>query len=186
MEKEQQNETWVDLVMEGLEYIKGYQISNLGRVKSFRQNAKEGSFMTPAHIDDYPCLTFKRSNGKKTTRYIHKLVAQHFIEKEREDQRFVIHLDYDKRNNDISNLKWTNKKEKEAHQFQSPSWLNLKRERRVTNSKLTEDKVRLLKRKMADPNRKTRLKMLAKQFGISEMQLYRIKKGENWGNVTID
>jgi hypothetical protein len=30
------------------------------------------------------------------------------------------------------------------------------------------------------------LKMLAKQFGISEMQLYRIKSGENWGHVKID
>ena len=28
--------------------------------------------------------------------------------------------------------------------------------------------------------------MIAKQFGISEMQLYRIKSGENWGNVKID
>jgi len=28
------------------------------------------------------------------------------------------------------------------------------------------------------------MKMIAKQFGISEMQLYRIKTGENWGSVT--
>ncbi len=25
--------------------------------------------------------------------------------------------------------------------------------------------------------------MLAKQFGISEMQVWRIKSGENWGHV---
>jgi len=28
------------------------------------------------------------------------------------------------------------------------------------------------------------LKMIAKQFGISTMQLHRIKTGENWGHVT--
>jgi hypothetical protein len=44
----------------------------------------------------------------------------------------------------------------------------------------------MIKRKLSDPKRKTRMKMIAKQFGISEMQLYRIKTGENWGHVTID
>jgi hypothetical protein len=28
------------------------------------------------------------------------------------------------------------------------------------------------------------MKMIAKQFGVSEMQLYRIKSGENWGWVS--
>jgi hypothetical protein len=43
-----------------------------------------------------------------------------------------------------------------------------------------------LKRKIFDPKRKSRLKIIAKQFGISEMQLYRIKSGENWGHVKIE
>ena len=30
------------------------------------------------------------------------------------------------------------------------------------------------------------MRIIAKQFGISEMQLYRIKSGENWGHVKID
>jgi len=42
------------------------------------------------------------------------------------------------------------------------------------------------KRKLLDPKRKTRMKIMAKQFGVSEMQLYRIKSGENWGHITID
>jgi len=56
--------------------------------------------------------------------------------------------------------------------------------RKRYNTKLTETKVKLIKRKIFDPNRRTRMKMIAKQFGISEMQLYRIKSGENWGSVT--
>jgi DNA-binding Xre family transcriptional regulator len=52
--------------------------------------------------------------------------------------------------------------------------------------KLTEAKVKILKRKLLDPNRKTRIKMLARQFGVSEMQLHRIRTGENWGHVKID
>jgi len=44
----------------------------------------------------------------------------------------------------------------------------------------------LIKKKLLDPNRKTRMKMLAHQFRISEMQLYRIKSGENWGHVMVE
>jgi hypothetical protein len=29
------------------------------------------------------------------------------------------------------------------------------------------------------------LKKIAEQFDISEMQLYRIKSGENWGHVKV-
>jgi len=41
-----------------------------------------------------------------------------------------------------------------------------------------------LKKIINNPQRKTRLKIIAKQFGISEMQLYRIKRGENWASVS--
>jgi len=107
-------------------------------------------------------------------------VAQHFLEQG--DGVYVIHLNYDKKNNKVENLKWATKKEKENHQFTNPEYLN--RPKKRTYSKLTEAKVRLIKRKIHDPNRRTRMKMIAKQFGISEMQLYRIKSGENWGTVT--
>jgi hypothetical protein len=43
----------------------------------------------------------------------------------------------------------------------------------------------VLKKKLLDPNRKTRIRILAKQFGVSEMQLYRIKSGENWGDIEV-
>jgi len=43
----------------------------------------------------------------------------------------------------------------------------------------------LLKKKLLDPGRKTRMKILAKQFGVTEMQLHRIKTGENWGEVKV-
>jgi predicted DNA binding protein len=55
----------------------------------------------------------------------------------------------------------------------------------VTYSKLTYAQAVILKKKLLDPNRKTRIKVLAKQFGVSEMQLYRIKSGENWGDIKV-
>ena len=57
--------------------------------------------------------------------------------------------------------------------------------RKITNAKLDETKVKLIK-KILQRDNKTRLKMIAKRFGISHTQLNRIRSGENWGHVTID
>jgi hypothetical protein len=43
----------------------------------------------------------------------------------------------------------------------------------------------VIKTILSRPNQKTRLKMIAKQFGVSEMQIRRIASGENWGHVKI-
>jgi len=100
-----------------------------------------------------------------------------------EDQKYLVHLDFDKENNRSWNLKWAKKKEMFLHHRKNPKKINRKGKR--TYSKLTEGRVRLIKKKIFDPNRKTRMRLIAKQFGISEMQLYRIKSGENWGEVKI-
>ena len=104
---------------------------------------------------------------------MHKILAQHFLEQN--DGVYVIHLDYDKLNNHIDNLKWVTKREKEIHQFSNPSYKR--------PAKLSENDVRRIKKMLNDPNRRTRLKMIAKRFGVSTMQLQRIKTGENWGHV---
>ena len=132
-------------------------------------------------VEGYPALSLRNDKGKGATTYAHRLMAMVFLEKPSKDHIYVIHLDYNKKNNRVENLRWATKKEKETHQFTNPN--RKPRKGIVTYSKLTEAKVRLIKKKINDPNRKTRLKIIAKQFGISEMQLYRIKRGENWGHI---
>jgi hypothetical protein len=161
-----------------------YLISTHGRVKSLKIDKENGILSKLSSFAGYVRIPIVQKSGKRTARYVHKLVAQTFIEKRDESQKFVIHIDYDKQNNKLSNLQWANKEEKEAHLKKDPRFQDPVN--RVKNSKLTEGRVRMIKRKLNDPNRKTRLKMLAKQFGVSEMQLHRIKTGENWGYVTID
>ncbi|MFC4097334.1 NUMOD4 domain-containing protein [Euzebyella saccharophila] len=158
-----------------------YKISSHGRVINCKGEKEE--LAKESFVNGYQVIRLRLKQQRKwTCRYVHKLVAEHFLEQK--DAKYVIHLNYKKTDNKVENLKWVSKKEKEEHQFSNPEYKNKPRKR--TYSKLTETKVKLIKRKINDPNRRTRLKMIAKQFGISEMQLYRIKTGENWGSVTED
>lgn len=159
-----------------------YKISNYGRV--MRCVDGEYKMINSQNVNGYDAIALLQEvNRKKTKRYIHKLVAQQFLEK-KEDDIYVIHLDYDKKNNHVDNLRWATKREKELHQYANEEYLKSKP--KVPFSKLTEGRVRIIKRKLADPNNNTRLRIIAKQFGVSDMQIHRIKTGENWGHVKID
>ncbi len=177
------NERWKEIVFDDkISEKEKFKISNYGRIINCK---KEEEFLVNEYfINGYQNLPLKqRVNGKNTSRYVHKLVAECFLPR-KEDELYVIHLNYDKKDNRVENLKWATKREKEVHQYTNPEYVNKVHKPRT--AKLTETRVKLLKRKLNDPNRKTRLKMIAKQFGVSEMQLHRIKTGENWGYVTED
>ena len=60
-----------------------------------------------------------------------------------------------------------------------------KQRNRLKGLKLNVTKVKSIKRLLAKPGKRT-MKQIAEQFDISEMQLYRIKSGENWSHVNAD
>lgn len=159
-------------------------ISNYGRVQRRKMGDEKWALSKTSQIGGYDSFWIrKRGNKNTSSSYIHRAVAEIYCER-REDQNFVIHLDFDKRNNKSENLRWVNRVELNEHNKKNP--VHLKKLGKRTYSKLTEGRVRMIKKKIFDPNRKTRMRLIAKQFGISEMQLYRIKSGENWGSVKID
>jgi predicted DNA binding protein len=160
-----------------------FEVSNYGRVRRIRKDA-ENEFSKLGTIEGYYSIGVKQTTGKSTNFYVHRLVAAAFLKPETEKHKFVIHLDFNKLNNRANNLKWATQKEVREHQENNPKWIKTKG--RISNSKLTETQVRRLKMKILDPERKTRYKILAKQFGISEMQLYRIKIGVHWGHIHVD
>ncbi len=112
------------------------------------------------------------------------MVAACFLEPPSEGEVFVIHLDHNLMNNAVDNLKYVDQKGRTAHQWTNPKYLESRKNWRP-NPKLTEARVKLIKKKLADPNRKTRLKMIAKQFDISLSHLRSIKYGEYWKDIEI-
>ncbi len=185
------DEQWKEIKFEPGVLKKRYAISNYGRLISFDQTMKDSTLLKGAKLGDYVTLKVKMKGVNKSL-YLHRLVAEHFIEKEHDKQKYVIHIDYNKKNNHVSNLKWACDEEMMKHKLYSPNAIEARKKlvekRRLSHkgNKLTSTEVIRLKKKIFDPNRKTRLKILAKQFGISEMQLYRIKSGENWGHIKIE
>lgn len=178
------NEVWVRINFDEVENAPHYEISNYGRLKSFQNDPKEGSIINGSVIQGYRSLNIRVAGGRTINRYVHKLVAENFLERKSEDHRYVIHLDYDKKNNYYLNVKWVTKSEMTEHNRNNPALLNRVMPRRTRNYKLTETKVKMIKKLLKNEN--NRLKMIAKQFGITHTQLNRIRSGENWKHVTID
>jgi hypothetical protein len=132
---------------------------------------------------------YKEDAKVRTEHYhslIHRLVGDYFVKRTSEKQTVVAHLDYEKLNNKSSNLKWMTHEENVVHQRNSPLVIALKENRRNgslrnnSTTKLTVIKVMLLKKLLIEGKS---IKSLVKQFKVSDMQIYRIKKGENWGDV---
>jgi hypothetical protein len=179
-------EKWVPIVIEveGVENPPSYEVSNFGRLRSFQGIDKKGKIIKGSVIQGYKSLNIRLPKGKSFNRYVHKLVAESFANRTSEEHKYVIHLDFDKQNNHYENLKWVTKDEMTAHNRLNPAVVNKLIPTRTKNYKLTESKVKMIKKLLKNDN--NRLKMIAKQFGITHTQLNRIRSGENWGKVTID
>ena len=129
-------------------------------------------------------------DAKKRTFYyaalVHRLVAENFLPAPSAEQTIVTHLDHDKLNNQVSNLKWITEMEKNIFQQSSPLVIAERKKRKqsglytASNYKLTLTKVMFLKKLL---NEGKPVRNLAKQFKVSETQIMNIKNKVSWGYV---
>jgi hypothetical protein len=84
-----------------------YQISNTGLVKLTKLNR----LLSGTLINGYKSVTLKITNDKHLCRLVHRLVAEAFIENDDDTKLFVDHIDTNKLNNNVSNLRWVSHKE---------------------------------------------------------------------------
>lgn len=170
-----------------------YAVSNKGRLISFADSIDFGRELKGSMTDGYKLFKYKLySEGRIINKhlFVYKLVAQYFIPKSADNQDCVLHLDRKRDNDDHRNLKWATREEMLEHSRNSPFVKQAQRDLIEHNlnadgKKLTVTKVIHIKKLLSKPVQRTRLKMIAKQFGVSEMQIRRIKSGENWSQVEI-
>jgi len=176
-------EKWKKLPVEGK---KGetYEVSNLGRMRKWHPGEKNPQILKGSSIRGYRVFNTKLTNGKGTSLYIHKLIAEQFLKKKSDQQRFVIHKDYNKENNEVVNLKWATKEELNLHHTKNPNIINMVRPKGLVRySKLSEADVIKIKKTLLGKN--VDKKKLAEKFNITVTQLNRIHAGKNWSHVKI-
>lgn len=155
-----------------------YEISNYGRVKSHAYGKER--ILKVANVEGYKAVRLRMKNGQVQNKYVHRLVAEYFVEKKTKNQNLVIHLDYDKKNNNADNLRWATQNEQVEHKIKGPHH----KKGLVTNAKLDSSQVAQIKRLLNEGN--LRKSVIARKFLITHTQLNRIENGTNWKNVQPD
>lgn len=160
-----------------------YWISNYGRVKSYKIYKTNGSILKGSLIKNFKFIQLK-FNNRLNTFLVHKLVAQVWIPCPSEKHTIVTHLDRNLTNNHVSNLKWLTQEESRK--------LNGEYYKKMFTGKIPPDERHHAK---LNPQNVVQIKTMllrgtpqskiAKMFCISEMQVTRIKRGENWGDIKI-
>ncbi len=158
-----------------------YQVSNYGRVKSFVYKKKEGHLLKTAEVNGFKQLGLTINRIRRSV-YVHKLVAEIWIPKPSDQHTIVTHLDENLINNHVSNLEWhTEETLLEKHrELAKEKYDDPECTKNIGNSKLKVADIMLLKSML---ERGVVQSKIAKMFCISEMQVTRIKRGENWGQV---
>lgn len=184
----QSKEIWKQIASLKGKTTRNYAVSNQGRLASYDDDLKDKLLLKPHLNGGFPLISVN-SKGKSKALFVHNAVAEAFLKKRNSACDHVIHLDHNKANNDVANLKWVTQKEQIEHNKKSPlvrEAIARKVHSGATAKKLNEKKVLQLKKELWDPKRKLTFKKLAEKYGIAEMNLYRIKNGEMWFHIHVE
>ncbi len=186
MIKKLAGETWKHLAFPGWKQLRNkYAVSTHGRIASYKQDVlKDGKVLSGSLTTGYRTLNLHRPDNKGTL-YLHREMAKIFLAKPPSSFKYVIHRNHKKLDNNIKNLKWATLEQMIAHQQNSPAKIAYKEKQanRTEGLKLTATQVKKIKTILSSKNRNITIKALAQKYDVSEMTMYRIKSGENWGRI---
>jgi hypothetical protein len=163
-------EIWKDIKEFG-----GYQISNLGRVRTFWNNARKLTDKPKIRKDNwkdgYNQMVFKK-DGKAYARYVHRLQAEAFIDNPN-NLPTVDHIDRNSKNNIVSNLRWASYKIQVENS-------NVPFGERTGSSKLKDFDIPEIKRLVASGMKK---KDVAKKYNVGTTTINKVVNGNNWTHI---
>ena len=93
-------------------YLESYEVSNLGRVRVWSNLSNSFSIMRQfENKEGYLCISLLDDKGRRKKCYVHKLVADAFLDNP-DDKQAVCHKDIQQKwDNCVSNLTWATRKE---------------------------------------------------------------------------
>ncbi len=119
-----------------------------------------------------------REDGKQKNYYIHRLVAETFIDNP-DNKPFVNHINGDKGDNTVFNLEWVTTAENNQHARETGLLVTPKGEDSRL-SLLTNEQVIEIKRQLAEGKKQ---RDIAAEFGVHFTLISHIKAGRKWGDV---
>ena len=165
-------EEWRDIIgYEGL-----YQVSNLGRVKSFWRGRERIKKPVKA-FNGYLHIELFKKGGKRKGFTVHRLVASAFIPNPL-NKREVNHVNGVKTDNRVENLEWATSSENKRHAVATGLHINPKGED-SGRAKLTNAQVKLIR---DNPNGLS-CRALAEKFGVHERTIGDIQRGKKYKSV---
>ena len=162
----------------GVDYIVSsdghvYSTKNIGRGK-YHKEIKQRK-----NADGYMDVTVGPNNFR-TTRKVHRLVAQAFLPPPLDDTYEIDHKDRDRSNNDVSNLQWVTHKEnveKIPHEVGSLARRNSNNGRAILNE---EQVVEI--RQLYESGQKN-ISELAREYQVGWTTISHIIKYETWNKI---
>lgn len=165
------------------EYNGDYQISNFGRVKSFK---RKDSIILKQEINNSGYLYIKLcKDGKCKHNLIHILEFENF-NKKLECGECIHHINENKYDNNLNNLKSINKKEhKTLHQYGKKCPEHSKRmsgEKHPQSILIEQDVIKI---KILLKESKLTQKDIGKLFGVNQTTISDIKTGKRWTHIKV-
>jgi hypothetical protein len=182
-------EIWKTITIKGMKKSPLYVVSNHGRFGV--KDPKTGKVEVRTYHKQHGGYRFTyRINGISKSISIYKEVAKAFVKKSSPKHTMIIRKDHDYFNDHSGNLVWATVEQHKEHVTNSPASVKSRKNRAIVKSItariLDEKKAREIKKLIWAPKRKLTFKQIAEKYGVSEMQIYRIKKGELWFHVKVD
>lgn len=154
-----------------------YAISNYGNVYSF---SRKVYLAYDENSEGYRRVTLCK-DGVVKRHFVHRLVATHFITKEREDQNMVNHKDGNKLNNHVSNLEWCTCSENTVHAFDN----NLRtKDPSAPNAKLPVEVVHRVCKLIEDGHSKSAILAMNLHHTLSGSKFHGIKTRTTWSRIS--
>lgn len=149
-----------------------YQVSNFGRIKSFKHNSPR--ILKPVLARGYLYITLSKCGVEKTFR-VHRLIALCFIPNP-ENKPHINHRDGCKLNNVANNLEWCTSSENNQHAYD----IGLKKSCGDNpRAKLTNEQIILIR---DNPEGMSRIQ-LAEMFGVAASKISDIQIGKIYKRI---
>ena len=135
-------EKWILMTeLNGEALLHHFKLSNFGNVVRIKKGREEEDIFLTREIGGYKYISFTTRKGSRETIYLHRLVAEFFVEGFDPDKPYVVHNDYDRRNNRSENLAWVSQDELYKHRYAKTTH-PVDRQRKAQRTETTSNEAR--------------------------------------------